>query len=152
MNRGVKKKSEQRQQVFTLTLNFLLIPKYVEGVMKKLAWTRLFSQVTRKLIEWQFDAVYLYTGISWPFTIGINKQIIFQDLNSKILYFKSNLEKCFDIILLLIFFAAHSPDNSFLGFAAGNGKTNDSYVKKDIAVIYGKYDYYLQVGFEKNTI
>ena len=42
-------------------------------------------------------------------------------------------------------FVAHSPDNTFLGFAVGSGKSEKNIKKKNQAVIYGKVAGYLQV-------
>eukprot|EP00794_Sanderia_malayensis_P019253 gene19253-21181_t len=44
----------------------------------------------------------------------------------------------------------HSPDNSFIGIAEGNGKVGRSHVKKNQAVIYAKNDYYLM--FDEHII
>jgi len=49
-----------------------------------------------------------------------------------------------DLLLPQFFtYFPHSPDNTFLGFIAGRVEQNKVYKKKDIAVIYGKLDYYL---------
>ena len=44
-----------------------------------------------------------------------------------------------------MYFEAHTPDNSFMGFAVPKIKTSDL-TKEDIGVLYGKDLTYFQVG------